>query len=182
MKGNYFIYIGNAYPHKNLDRLIDAIVLVNVKYGQTVVLKIVSGRSVFIERLKKQIKSKKASKLVEIIGFVSDYELDTLYKNSVAFVFPTLAEGFGLPPIEAINAGTLIVVSDIPVLKEVYEDSAIYFDSLDVNSIADALKKVINMKNDQRKVKISYAQEFIKKYSWSKMAKETLKIYESSIK
>lgn len=182
MNDLYFVYTGNAYPHKNLNRLIDAVVLLNMNYGEIVILKIVSGRSVFIERLEKQIKNKNASKLVEIMGFVSDDKLNILYKNSVAFVFPTLAEGFGLPPMEAINAGTLAVVSDIPVLKEVYKDSVFYFNPLDVNSIADALKKVINMSENERKEKILYAQQFIKKYSWSKMAKKTLKIYESSIK
>ena len=175
MKGKtrYFVYTGNAYPHKNLSRLIDAIVLVKTK------LIIISGRSIFIERLQKEINRKNASKLVEVLGFVTDKDLKNLYKNSIAFVFPTLSEGFGLPPMEAINAGTLAVISDIPVLKEVYEDSVLYFDPLDVNSIADALLKVVNIKEDERKIKILKSQQFVKKYSWSKMAKETLNIYES---
>ncbi|MFA6073896.1 MAG: glycosyltransferase family 1 protein [Candidatus Woesearchaeota archaeon] len=174
MRADYFVYIGNAYPHKNLSRLIDAIILVNTK------LIIVSGRSIFIERLQKEINRKNASKLVEVLGFVTDKDLKNLYKNSIAFVFPTLSEGFGLPPKEAIEAGTLAVISDIPVLKEVYEDSVLYFDPLDVNSIADALLKVVNIKEDERKIKILKSQQFVKKYSWSKMAKETLKIYEST--
>jgi len=175
MRADYFVYIGNAYPHKNLSRLIDAIILLKTK------LIIVSGRSIFIERLQKEINRKNASKLVEILGFVTDKDLKNLYKNSIAFVFPTLSEGFGLPPMEAINAGTLAVISDIPVLKEVYEDSVLYFDPLDVNSIADALLKVVNIKEDERKIKILKSQQFVKKYSWSKMAKETLKIYESVV-
>lgn len=174
---NYFVYTGNAYPHKNIERLIDAIVRIN--HGQTVVLKIVSGRSVFIDRLEKQIISKNASKLVEIMGFVPDKELNTLYENSVAFVFPTLSEGFGLPPKEAIEAGTLAVVSDIPVLKEVYRDSVDYFDPYDVNSIVSTLEETLNISKKERKEKIKYAQKFLKRYSWLKMAKETLKVYES---
>lgn len=177
MKADYFIYIGNAYPHKNLSRLIDAVIRIN--YGQTVVLKIVSARSIFMERLEKEINRKNASKLIEILGFVTDKELENLYKNSIAFVFPTLSEGFGLPPMEAIKAGTLVVQSDIPVLKEIYEDSVFYFNPLNVDSIADVLLKVSNIKEDERKTKISIAQQFVKKYSWLKMAKETLKVYES---
>lgn len=176
MNDPYFIYTGNAYPHKNLDRLIDAIVLLDVK------LKIISARSIFVERLKKQIKNKKASKYVEIMGFVLDNELNALYKNSIAFVFPTLAEGFGLPPMEAINAGTLAVVSDIPVLKEVYEDSVSYFDPYSTKSIVNALENILKFSEKERQEKIKYSRRFIKRYSWSKMAKETLKIYESSIK
>ncbi|MDP3918259.1 MAG: glycosyltransferase [Candidatus Woesebacteria bacterium] len=177
MKVDYFIYIGNAYPHKNLSRLIDAVIRIN--YGQTVVLKIVSARSIFVERLEKEINKKNASKLIEILGFVTDKELENLYKNSIAFVFPTLSEGFGLPPMEAIKAGTLVVQSDIPVLKEIYEDSVFYFNPLNVDSIADVLLKVANIKEDERKTNISKAQQFVKRYSWLKMAKETLKVYES---
>ena len=70
------------------------------------------------------------------------------------------------------------MVSDIPVLKEVYEDSVDYFDPMDINSIVESLQKIMNYTKSQREVKIKYAKEFVKKYSWSKMAKETLKIYE----
>lgn len=173
MNKQYFIYTGNAYPHKNLSRLIDAVVMLQVN------LKVVSGKGVFIERLAKEIKTKKAENYVELLGFQTDKELEKLYKNSIAFVFPTLSEGFGLPPMEAIEAGTLVVLSDISVLKEVYQNSAIYFDPLDVNSITETLEKVINMPLQEREKKISFAKSFIKRYSWAKMAKQTLDVYES---
>ncbi len=173
MKGDYLIYTGNAYPHKNLSRLIDAMLSIKTK------LKIVSGRNIFIERLQKEIRLKKATKYVEILGFVPDQELKKLYRGAVAFIFPTLSEGFGLPPKEAIEAGTLAIISDIPVLKEVYKDSVLYFDPMDTKSIAEAITKVIETPKSVRDSKIKYAQAYIKKYSWSKMAKETLKIYES---
>ncbi|KKP48366.1 MAG: Glycosyltransferase [Candidatus Woesebacteria bacterium GW2011_GWA1_33_30] len=174
-KQKYFIYTGNAYPHKNLGRLIDATTSLKVK------LKIVSGRNIFISRLEKIIKNKKAQNYVDILGFVNDKYLEKLYKNSIAFVFPTLTEGFGLPPMEAINAGTLAVVSDIPVLKEVYAESVFYFDPLNVNSIKVALENVLKMNDNERKLIIEKSQEFLKRYSWLKMAKETLKIYESVV-
>ncbi|HET7098911.1 MAG TPA: glycosyltransferase [Patescibacteria group bacterium] len=172
MNNSYFVYTGNAYPHKNLNRLIDAVVKLNVK------LKIVSARGVFIDRLNKEIKNKKAEALVELLGFVPDTELNQLYKNSIAFVFPTLSEGFGLPPMEAIEAGALAIVSDIPVLKEVYQDSVFYFDPYNVNSITEALKKAMNLQKSEKDKKVKFAQSFIKRYSWAKMARETLNIYE----
>ena len=100
---SYFIYTGNAYPHKNLKRLIEAIVKLNRNGGEKVILKLVGSRNIFIERINKLINDLKANDFVEILGFISDLELKNLYKNSVAFVFPTLAEGFGLPPMEAIE-------------------------------------------------------------------------------
>lgn len=176
---NYFIYTGNAYPHKNLKRLIEAIKLLNVNKKEIVKLKIVSGRSMFLERLKKQIGDLNAEKYIEVLGFVEDKSLADLYKNSLAFVFPTLDEGFGLPPMEAINAGTLAIVSSIPVLKEVYKGSVFYFDPISVNSMSNALEQILNMTTAKREQKIKEAQEFLKRYSWSKMAEETLMVYES---
>ncbi len=174
MKDDYIVYTGNAYPHKNIDRLIDAAFILKLK------LKIISGRNVFAKRLESYVKFKKAEDIVEILGFTPDNELKKIYKKSIAFVFPTFAEGFGLPPKEAVEAGTIAIVSNIPVLKEVYEDSVFYFDPKDVKSIVNAICKVLNMTPKDREKKITYAQNFMKRYSWSKMAKETLKIYESA--
>ena len=121
-----------------------------------------SGRNIFIDRLQIEIKIKNAQKYVEVLGFVPDEELDKIYKNSIAFVFPTLAEGFGLPPKEAIKAGTLAVVSDIPVLKEVYEDSVDYFDPMDINSIVESLQKIMNYTKSQREVKLNMLKSLLK--------------------
>lgn len=180
MKANYFVYTGNTYPHKNLERLIQAMVLVN--QNSSVKLKISSSRGVFTERLENIIKKNNATEYVEILGYIVDDKIQALYKDSLAFVFPTLSEGFGLPPKEAIEAGTLSITSNIPVLKEVYEDSVIYFNPYEVRSIADALEKVLKMSKKEREEKIKYAQKFLKKYSWGKMAEETLKVYEKLVK
>jgi len=179
LRGKYFVYVGNAYPHKNLERLVKAMVLLNNGRKEKILLKISSSRSVFIERLEKLIKSSKAENYVQLLGFVSDVKIGELYKNAVAFVFPTLDEGFGLPPKEAITSGTIAVVSNIPVLKEVYKDSVDYFDPMKIESIVKALGKVLRVDIGERKRKITYAQKFLKRYSWEKMAEETLKIYES---
>lgn len=170
---NYFLYVGNAYPHKNLTRLIRAVVSLKVN------LKIASSRDVFIQRLEKEIKRLDAQRNVTLMGFVPDAKLSKLYKSSVAFVFPSLSEGFGLPGIEAMRAGTLVLASGIPVFKEVYKDNVIYFNPLEVSSIAKAMKSVLEMDPLQRKQAIDKSQKFAKRYSWSKMARETLKVYKS---
>lgn len=178
MSNTYFLYVGNAYPHKNLDRLIEAVVALNGGSEQLVVLKIASSRNVFTERLEKVVKKYNAQRYVELLGFVPDKELPLLYKNSIAFVFPTLAEGFGIPGLEAIEAGTLVLASNIPVLKEVYQNYVAYFNPLSVESIKETMKKALDLPEDRRKKIIEKAKEFAKRYSWAKMAKETLKVYE----
>jgi glycosyltransferase involved in cell wall biosynthesis len=181
MKDNeYFLYVGNAYPHKNLVRLIQAIVFLNKIMNTKIGLKIASSRNVFTQRLQTQIDSQNANKFITLLGYVSDEELIKLYQDACGFVFPSLSEGFGLPGIEAMRAGTPVLASDIPIFKEIYKDNAIYFNPLDINSIEKAMESVLDMSLPLRTEKIDKAKNFVKRYSWTKMAKETLKIYEES--
>lgn len=174
---NYFIYLGNAYPHKNLRRLIEAMVLLNKSCKNPVFLKIGGSRSVFSEKLITLINELNAGKIVNLLGYVPEDELDKLYKNSVAFVFPSLSEGFGLPGLEAIEAGTLVLASKIPVFEEVYQNNVIYFDPLDVRSIELAMEQALTCGKKEREERIRKAQKFAKRYSWAKMAVETLEVY-----
>ena len=176
----YFIYAGNAYPHKNLKRVVEAIVLLNKEVDEKVIFAMTSARNVFTEKLKEVIKKAKAEKYVKLLGFVPDHDLGALFKHSTAFVFPSLSEGFGLPGMEAIQAGTLVLASDIPVFREVYKDSVSYFNPFDFSSMTKAMKNTMAMSKKERERRIIDNQNFIKRYSWATMAKQTLKVYENS--
>lgn len=176
----YFVYTGSAYPHKNLDRLVEAMVLLNKSAKDKVTLYICSSRSIFTHRLEKIIKEKMADEYVKLLGFVPDDEISTIYKNSVGFVYPSLMEGFGLPGLEAMSSGTISLVSDIAVFKEVYQDKTYYFNPYDFSAISKAMSDVLALSSESRKTKIFVGKEFVKKYSWEQMAKDTLKVYESS--
>ena len=173
----YFIYVGNAYPHKNLKRLIEAMVNLNKKVKENIELYMVSSRNVFTKRLEEIIKKQKAEEYIKLLGFVPDDKLKILYKKSLGFVFPSISEGFGLPGLEAMNAQTLVACSEIPVFKEIYKDVPIYFNPFDVNSISDAMKLVLDMDPEAREKRIEKGIALAKTYSWSKMAKETLDVY-----
>lgn len=180
LSSRYFIYTGNAYPHKNLERAIRAIIRLN-QHSQ-IQFAIVSSRNVFIERLGKLVAQYKAESVVRLLGYVPDDELSVLYNKSVGFLYPSLLEGFGLPGLEAISAGTITLLSDIPVFKEVYEDNALYFDPFDIESILSSLEKVVKMNKKERNVLIKKSQKFVQKYSWHKMAKETFGIYNQALR
>jgi glycosyltransferase involved in cell wall biosynthesis len=180
ISSSYFIYAGNAYPHKNLKRVVEATVLLNKEVNEKVLFLMTSARNVFTEKLKKVIKEIKAEKYVKLLGFVPDHDLGVLFKHSTAFVFPSLSEGFGLPGMEAIQAGTLVLASDIPVFREVYKDSVSYFNPLDFSSITKAMKNTMALPEKERERRIIKNQSFIKRYSWATMAKQTLKVYENS--
>ncbi|MFV1917713.1 MAG: glycosyltransferase family 4 protein [Patescibacteria group bacterium] len=176
----YFIYVGNLYPHKNINRVIEAVMLLNRNSKIKTHLVIVSSRGVFTSRLKKTIKKMKAEKYVKFLGFVPDEELHVLLKKSVAFVYPSLSEGFGLQGLESLSAGTLVLASDISAFREIYKENAIYFNPFDFTSISEAMSDVVKIGGKKRSKMIEKGQKFVNRYSWSKMARQTLKIYESS--
>lgn len=180
MKAEYFLYVGNAYPHKNLVRLIQAIVFLNKKMNTKIELRIASSRNIFTQRLQIEIDNQNANKFITLLGYVSDASLVKLYQNAIGFIFPSLSEGFGLPGIEAMRTGTLVLASDIPVFKEIYKDNAIYFDPLDFTSIEKALEDALKTSSTIRSEKISKAKDFVKRYSWAKMVRQTLRVYESA--
>jgi glycosyltransferase involved in cell wall biosynthesis len=176
----YFIYSGSAYPHKNLKSAIKAVKNLNKQSKDKVFLVITSSRSIFLNRMVRWTKELDASAHVKFTGFVSDAELGYLFKNSLGFVYPTLSEGFGLPGLEAMKSGTLVLASDIDVLKEVYKDKAIYFNPKKTESLEKRMQEVVEMDEKKRRKLISSYNKLLKNYSWNKMAKETLKVYESS--
>jgi glycosyltransferase involved in cell wall biosynthesis len=182
LDSDYFIYFGNAYPHKNLERLVEAMVLLNTLYKDKIYLAMASSRSVFTKRLEEYIKKNRADKYVKLLGFVPDQELACLLKHSLAFVYPSLYEGFGLQGLEAMASETLVLASDIPVFREVYKNNVLYFNPYDFSSIEKAMKEVIEMSSKERERLIKKAKKFIKRYSWTKMAKQTLEVYHKVVK
>lgn len=169
----YLLYVGNIYPHKNIERLIQSVKDLKIN------LIVVCARNVFSKRLGNKITQLQAGDFVKFTGFVADEELRVLYQQAEAFLFPTLSEGFGLPGLEAMAARAPVICSDIPVLREIYKDSAIFFNPY---SIEDIKEKIINFLSDNKIREELKRKGFLlsKEYSWQKMAKETLQVYSSS--
>lgn len=168
----YLLYVGNLYPHKNAKKLIEAM----EKVKKPTELVIVCGRNVFLDRFKKELNAQSVKDRIKLLGYVSDEKLASLYKNAEAFVFPTLHEGFGLPGLEAMTYGTAVICSNIPVLKEIYGNAAFYLDPHNVQDIAKKINKALNDKNLRNDL-IKKGKVQIKKYSWRKMAQQTLNTY-----
>ncbi len=174
LRGPFVIYVGNVYPHKNVETLAKAMKGLHDKHGLSLILP--SARSVFLERTEKMMEEHGVSDYAVLPGFVPDEDLSILYSQAVAYVFPTLAEGFGLPPLEAMASGLPVVCSDLPVLREVCGKAALYFDPLDETQIVDQVSKLIEQPGlRQRMVAAGFEQS--KKFSWQRMAEETLVVY-----
>lgn len=170
----YLLYVGNAYPHKNLEILIDSFELV-LNVFPDMQLALVGKEDFFYARLKSYSKTKNING-VHFLGFVSDQDLDVLYRFTKVYVFPSLYEGFGLPPLEAMAKGAVIVSSNHPCMQEILGDAALYSDAHNAKIFAESIINVLQDKNLQLEL-IEKGYQQIKKYNWEKMARETLCIY-----
>lgn len=168
------LYIGNAYPHKNLNNLLDAIIPLDIK------LTIVCPRNVFKKRLENEIEKKGLIRRVQVISYQQPDQLAKIMSGSTAYLFPSLAEGFGIPGLNAMAAGIPVIASNIPTLKEVYDDAAIYFDPKDPKDITQKIKSVISSPQKIDDL-VKKGKTHVQKYSWLKMAQETLAIYKETI-
>lgn len=166
----YLLYVGNFYPHKNVDALIAAFTKVQEKGDFRLVL--VGPENYFSRELA-------LSDRVILRTDVKSQDLADLYKHAYALVFPSFAEGFGLPIVEAMHFGTPLILSDIPVFREIAGDQAVYFDPHSVDSIHDMIQSVIHsvLINPLKPTHLDES-----KYSFRTMAEQTLKLYTDTTK
>ncbi len=175
----FIMYLGRPQPHKNLKRLIDAFALLQ-KTNPDLFLALAGKTDVLYEQ-HKAYAVKKGIKNVVQTGFVSEGQLKWLYQNCRAYIFPSLSEGFGLPGLEAMIHGAPVVSSNATCLPEVYGEAAHYFDPLNVADMAAKINEVIDSEKLRAKlIKKGYAQA--SKYSWRRMAEQTLAAYDKALK
>jgi glycosyltransferase involved in cell wall biosynthesis len=168
----FVLYIGNAFPYKNLPVVLEALKLTRKKINFVYV----SSRDTFVAELANRAADLGMRDQLIISGFVPDEDLAALYRLAECLVFPSLSEGFGLPGVEAMAAGCPVVCSNIPVFKEVYGDAATYFDPKKPKEIAEKIEFIIhNSEFRIQQTKKGFGQ--VRKYSWKSLALETLNIY-----
>jgi glycosyltransferase involved in cell wall biosynthesis len=140
----YFVYVGNIKPYKNLGRLVEAFLKVKNRIPHDLVIVgqsegLITGESAeFFQRVRG------ADDRIRLTGLVSQEELLSLVGHAHALIMPSLYEGFGLPPIEAMAAGVPVAVARAASLPEVCGDAALYFNPLDVDDITDKLLMIVS--------------------------------------
>jgi glycosyltransferase involved in cell wall biosynthesis len=158
-------------PHKNLARLIEAV----GRLERDVVLVVPGFETSFEAELKQR-----AGKRVRFLGWVDDETLDGLYRAATCFALPSLAEGFGLPVLEAMARGTPVCCSEISVLREVGGEAALYFDALDSASIAHAIESCLGDSKLRGRLS-ALGLERSRLFTWSRTAEATLECYERAV-
>lgn len=175
LDGKQFImYVGRPMPHKNLPRLIEAFEQLKATHPK-LKLVLAGKKDVLYEAIEQDVRAR-GIKDVMFTDFVSEGQLRWLYEHCAAYIFPSLSEGFGLPGLEAMVHGAPVVSSNATCLPEIYGPAAHYFDPLDVTAMADAINEVLSDKSLRQKL-IAAGNKQAKKYSWQRMAQQTLDVY-----
>jgi len=177
----FILYVGNVYPHKNLEGLLAAFKIAGQE-EKDLKLILVGRDDYFYSRLKQEARSlglwreEDVNSPVIFTGFVPDAGLDILYRGALAYVFPSFYEGFGLPPLEAMTRGCPVASSDRTCLPEILGPAAFYFNPADREDMKDKILRLCRDEDLRRELSEKGKYQAVK-YDWRLCAEATLKIY-----
>jgi glycosyltransferase involved in cell wall biosynthesis len=172
----YYLFVSTLQPRKNIVRLIEAF---STLKDQETILVIVGKKGWLYEPILAAPEKYGVKDRVKFLDFAPNEDLPGLYKGAIAYVFPSLYEGFGLTLLEAMKYDCPVITSNVSSLPEAGGDAALYVDPEKVDSIAQAMEKITDKKVREDLIKKGHEQ--IKKFSWEKTARETLQVLEEVV-
>ncbi len=180
--GDYFLYIGTLEPRKNIPVLLQAYAMLQKKYAdREVVPKLVlAGKQGWnYDPIFETVKSLGIEQQVIFTGYVPEEDVPGLYRGAAAFVFPSLYEGFGMPPLEAMACGTPVIVSDAASLPEVVQDAGLLFPSGDAGKLSVLLETVWKNQDGGSAYRRQRGLEIAAERTWKDAAHKLLQIYDN---
>ncbi len=184
---DYLLYVGDINPHKNLDRLVQAFKIIFVKFPQLKLVLVSRALSQPIPEtthIKQLISDFDLTKQVKILTTVPMDPLKDLvgiYTAASIYVHPSLYEGFGLPVLEAMATGTLVVCSAVASLPEVYDQAAITFNPYQLDSIVASINQALQLTKVDKEALVKKGKVQAAQFSWQITARETIKVYHQVI-
>lgn len=172
----FVLYAGNVKPHKNLERLIEAFDLVRKRGLDHLKLVLIGDEISRYAALRRAVHKHQLHKYVRFLGYLPEETLAVMYRLAGVFVFPSLYEGFGLPPLEAMASGTPVVTSNVSSLPEVAGGAAVLVDPYRPEAIADGIERVLcdeTLRRDLRAKGLARARQF----SWEASVTRVREIY-----
>ncbi|MBN2884898.1 glycosyltransferase family 4 protein [Patescibacteria group bacterium] len=181
----FLLYVGNAYPHKNLDKFLE--VFSSLRYTHPDISLVMVGKDdYFYQRVKRVARNLHLWRedtdngKVFFPGYVSDNDLKVLYRQALLYVFPSLYEGFGLPPLEAMSQSCPVISSNQGSLPEILGESAVYFNPYDKVDMLTKITALIDNKSARESL-IMKGREHVANFSWQRCAGETFDIYRRAL-
>jgi glycosyltransferase involved in cell wall biosynthesis len=172
----FILGLGTLQPRKNFVRLIEAYSLLVTRHS-SLQLVIAGGKGWLYEEIFATVERLGLEKKVVFPGFVADEDLPALYNLAELFVFPSLYEGFGLPPLEAMACGTPVITSDASSLPEVVGEAGLMVEATDVEGLTQAMQRVLE-DSALRERMIAKGMKQAKKFTWEQAAAKLLSLYE----
>jgi len=173
----FVLYAGNIKPHKNLERLIEAFYTLRKNGFEHVKLLIIGDEISKYPTLRRAVHRHKLHQHVRFLGFVSDKTLACLYRLATVFVFPSLYEGFGLPPLEAMASGTPVITSNQSSLPEIMGDAALFVDPYEPDAIFEAMRRVLTEPELARSLS-ERGLARVGQFSWDRSVRRVRAIYD----
>ncbi len=179
---DFILAVGSLQPRKNLVRLIRAYAKLRTEQAGFNHQLVIVGRKLWLaDEVLAEVSRRDWAEDVILTGYVGDDDLPALYRSATAFVYPSLFEGFGLPPLEAMACGTPVVTSNTSSLPEVAGDAALLIDPYDQSSIEDALLRIVQDQPLRARLREKGIEQ-AGKFSWRDAAEKTLQLYQESFR
>lgn len=176
---SFFLYLGTLEPRKNIKTLVKAYKIFNDKYQKENIKLVIAGRKGWMyEEIFEIVKQLRLESDIIFPGYISDEDVPDLYKASLAFVFPSIYEGFGMPPLEAMACGVPVITSNTSSMPEVVGHGGFMSDPYDAGNIAYFMAKLV-FDNEVRQEKIKRGIVQADKFSWDESARVVLDIYKN---
>jgi glycosyltransferase involved in cell wall biosynthesis len=183
IRGDYILAVGSIQPRKNLARLIKAYSALRRARPQDNLpkLALVGKRAWLYDETLRAIEESGIKDLTVLTGYVAESDLPALYTGALCFVYPSYFEGFGLPPLEAMQCGTPVIAGNRTSLPEVVGDAGLLVDPFDEDALTEALARMIDDSDFRARLRVK-GIEWAKNFSWRETARLTLQAYEQAVK
>jgi glycosyltransferase involved in cell wall biosynthesis len=176
VEDDFLLFVGTLEPRKNLLTLLRAFEQIVSRTSLRPQLVIAGGEGWLMDDLFAFIRNSNLSDRLLLTGYLSDAELRALYSSCRIFIYPSVYEGFGLPPLEALACGAAVIGGRIPSLQEVLGDAARLVAPLDVEALAQSIIELLEDEHERQRL-VAGGPEHAAKFSWERTARETLDVY-----
>lgn len=179
LPSEYAFYPTNTWPHKNHATLLQSLHLLSKKYDKRLACVFTGVERGGHEAFLKAAQELGLTEAVRLLGSVEKRDMSLLYRSASLLIFPSLFEGFGLPPLEAMASDCPVVCSNVASIPEVVGDAALLCNPYDPEAIADAMHRVLT-DEELRRALVQAGRERCRQFSWQRTVRETLKVLEEA--